>query len=131
MTYVDTTVALNGSYVYRVAADNVAGTSAWSNPADRPRGGPGGARDPDGDRAPGGNQRGATITWGAVPTATSYSSSGARATFATGVTTDVGAVTTYTNRQHQPHCQLVLPDGCGQRAGQSGWSNAQSVTPAP
>ena len=31
VTYADTTVALNSSYVYRVAADNVAGTSAWSN----------------------------------------------------------------------------------------------------
>ena len=45
MTYADTTVALNSTYVYRVAADNIAGTSAWSNTVTVPVAAPGGTHD--------------------------------------------------------------------------------------
>ncbi len=106
MTYADTTVALSSTYVYRVAAQNVAGTSAWSNPATVAVAAPAApviltgtavaaGHEPDGRRSPG----------ALCPTATSYVIQRSQSpTFATGVTSaTVGAVTTLHDRQHQPH----------------------------
>jgi predicted phage tail protein len=84
VSYADSTVALNGSYVYRVAADNVAGTSAWSNPVTVRVAAPAAPVILTGTAVrAGGNER-VTITWGAVPFATSYVVQwGATSTFTT------------------------------------------------
>ena len=117
VTYADSTVALNSSYVYRVAADNVAGTSAWSHERDRCRCCSGGTLDPDrgcgtrrfagaGDHHLVGRTSGDELRHPAKP----------------------GRHVRHRchehhcrrghhvhDRQHQPYRQLVLPDGCGER----------------
>ena len=80
----------------------------------------------------GGNQR-ATITWGAVPMATSYViQRSLSSTFASGITsTTVGAGTTYTTGNISRTANWYFRMAAVNVLGQSGWSNVQTVTPAP
>lgn len=134
VTYTDTSVTLNSTYVYRVAADNVvAGRSAWSNQATVPVAVPTAPAILTGTAVrQGANQR-ATITWAAVPGATSYVIQRSQSsTFASGITsTTVGAVTTYTTGNISRTGNWYFRMAAVNVLGQSGWSNTQTVTPAP
>ena len=114
VTYADTTVALNSSYVYRVAADNVAGTSAWSNPVTVRVAAPAAPVILTGTAVRAGSNERATITWAAVPFATSYviqwSTNPHVRHRITAVHRAPGAVTTYTTG-NIADAKLVLPDG--------------------
>ena len=118
VTFADTTAALNSTYVYRVATDNVAGTSAWSNAATVVVAPPAAPVILTGTAVRQGTSQRATITWSAVPSATSYViQRSLDPTFATGVNKCHGRLGHHVHdRQHQPHRQLVLPDGCRERA---------------
>ena len=133
MTYADTTVALNSTYVYRVAADNIAGTSAWSTPVTVPVAAPAAPSILTGVAVRAGSQQRATITWSAVPGATSYViQRSLDATFATGVTSaTVGSVTTYTTGNISRTANWYFRMAAVNVLGQSGWSGTQTVTPAP
>ena len=133
VTYADTTVALNSSYVYRVAADNVAGTSAWSNLLTVAVAAPAAPTIVSGVAVRSGAQQRATITWSAVPGASSYViQRSLDATFATGITsTTVGAVTTYTTGNISRTANWYFRMAAVNVLGQSGWSGPQTVTPAP
>ena len=133
VTYADTTVALNGTYVYRVAADNVAGTSAWSNPVTVTVAAPAAPVILTGTAVRQGANERATITWGPVPTATSYVIQRSLSpTFASGVTnTTVGAVTTYTTGNISRTANWYFRMAAVNVLGQSGWSNVWTVAPAP
>ncbi len=134
MTYADTTAALNSTYVYRVAADNVAGTSAWSNPVTVRGRRTGGAGDPHRDRGPDRARASGRRSPGALcRTATSYViQRSLDSTFATGVTSaTVGAVTTYTTGNISRTANWYFRMAAVNVLGQSGWSNVQTVTPAP
>ena len=133
MTYADTTAALNSTYVYRVATDNVAGTSAWSNPVTVVVAAPAAPVILTGTAVRQGTSQRATITWSAVPTATSYViQRSLDSTFATGVTSaTVGSVTTYTTGNISRTANWYFRMAAVNVLGQSGWSNVQTVTPAP
>ncbi len=132
VTYADTTAALNSTYVYRVATDNVAGTSAWSNPVTVVVAAPAAPVILTGTAVRQGTSQRATITWSAVPTATSYViQRSLDSTFATGVTSaTVGSVTTYTTGNISRTANWYFRMAAVNALGQSGWSNVQTVTPA-
>ena len=117
VSYADSTTTLNSTYVYRVAADNVAGTSAWSNQVTVTVATPAAPAILTGSAVrQGANQR-ATITWSPVPMATSYViQRSLSSTFASGVTSaTVGPVTSYTTGSiSRPG--TGTPDGGGERS---------------
>ena len=133
MTYTDSTAALNSTYVYRVAADNVAGTSAWSNALTLPVAAPAAPVILTGTAVRAGSNERATITWAAVPFATSYViQRSLDSTFATGITSaTVGSVTTFTTGNISRTANWYFRMAAVNVLGQSGWSNVQVVTPAP
>ncbi|MFL6171162.1 MAG: hypothetical protein ACJ711_15920, partial [Ornithinibacter sp.] len=98
VNYADGTVVLGTTYVYRVAASNAGGTSAWSNTVTVTSVVPPVA--PvilTGTSVRTGTTQTDTITWATVPTATGYTIQRSQnSTFAGGVTTvNVGAVNSY------------------------------------
>jgi hypothetical protein len=98
-TYTDSATTLNATYVYRVAAQNVAGTSTYATSAPiTVLNAPAVPVTLTGTSIRTGTTQTDTITWGAVPSATSYRiQRSLSSTFASGITTvTVGAVTTYT-----------------------------------
>ncbi|HET7820741.1 MAG TPA: multicopper oxidase domain-containing protein [Ornithinibacter sp.] len=133
VTYTDSTVALNSSYVYRVAADNVAGTSAFSTQVTVPVSAPAAPVILTGTAVRAGANERATITWAPVPFATSYViQRSLDPAFATGVTSaTVGSVTTFTTGNISRTANWYFRMAAVNVLGQSGWSNVQTVTPAP
>jgi len=104
VTYIDTTIIPGATYTYRVAAVNVAGTSAYSNPAAVPvpavPAAPGNLTAANGPNG-GGNSRSVILTWQDLSNnETGFTLQRAtNATFTSGLTTINIAVnsTTYTN----------------------------------
>ena len=133
VTYTDSTAAMNSSYVYRVAADNAAGASAWSTALTVSVAAPAPPAILTGTAVRQGTSERATITWGLVPTATSYViQRSLDSTFATGVTsTTVGSVTSYTTGSISRTANWYFRMAAVNVLGQSGWSGTQTVTPAP
>ena len=133
MTYTDSTAAMNSSYVYRVAADNAAGASAWSTALTVSVAAPAPPAILTGTAVRQGTPERATITWAPVPTATSYViQRSLDSTFATGVTSaTVGSVTSYTTGSISRTANWYFRMAAVNVLGQSGWSGTQTVTPAP
>jgi hypothetical protein len=116
VTYTDSTVALDSTYVYRVAPDNVAGTSAWTAAVTVPVSRAAAPSILTAVAVRAGSQERVTLTWAPVPWGTGYVlQRSADPAFGSGVTsTTLGTVATYTTGNIATG--LVLQDRRRQRA---------------
>ena len=131
VTFTDGNVTQGSTYVYRVAAENVAGLSAYVGPTTVPVDVPAAPSGVTATAVRQGNGERITATWDAVPGATGYSVQWSTSpTFATvnGSASTAGtSFTTGTISRTTWYVRVSAVNGLGSSA----WSSTVSVAPAP